>query len=160
MNKNEFKSMLENMYNDVNFNTDNANVLLSLANDFNGDKSNLLRNIYFKENSPVKVMNTTFNVGSNKDYQDEMLTISMKYDEFIIHLNQKAADVINKRSKAVDLFIAILSLPEPYSQLLYLRYYKRLSSEEIMDKLFISRSTYYRNFDKGLNKLIEIYNKR
>ncbi|MCQ2531468.1 MAG: DUF1492 domain-containing protein [Saccharofermentans sp.] len=157
MDKHELKTRLESMYDDMNFSNDKANYMLSLITDTNEDKEVLLKNIYFNDNSPLKIINYVYAPKGDCDYTGEILNISLKYDYFVKGINDTAQSLMRNYTNAVKLFLIVLSLPEPYSLLLYLRYYKRMNADDVMQKLHLSRTTYYRLYDRALSHTMDAY---
>ena len=147
----QLQTRLDTIYEDINLYNTQAEEILSLIDCTTNDKENLLSSIYFSENSPLKTMHYIYSPGSKGDSTAEMIRVSMNYDLFVNEMSRKAKELITIHNSAIDLFTIILSLPMPYCQLLYFRYYKKYSIDEIRNQLFLSRSSYYRLFDNAIS---------
>lgn len=158
MNTIELKDRLSSLYTDITVSGEDALKLINRFNDVSGDKKKLIDDLYFKENSPVRVINTQFLPKGEGDVTAEMLDLSIHYDEYIERLRKQITNIVERHEIAVRLFMIILNLKPKYSDILYLRYYKRLSTDEIMDKLDMKRSPYFRYHASALEMLRQEYN--
>ena len=59
--------------------------------------------------------------------------------------------------KIHSLFQIIMTLPYPVSKVMYMRYFKEKSDQEIAANMFCSRATFYRFHRSGLDKLTAMY---
>jgi DNA-directed RNA polymerase specialized sigma subunit len=87
---------------------------------------------------------------------DIMIDFSQGFNAFIESLEEKYVEMIITRRQATLLLKRMLSLKLPFAQLLYYTYYKRLHPEEIKDKLYISRATFYRKKSDAINALTHL----
>ena len=51
----------------------------------------------------------------------------------------------------------LLSIKYPYSKVMYLCYYKNMRDSEIREKFFMSKSSYYRVKNIGLDMITKMY---
>ena len=149
----ELKKKLDTLYDDLMIADHATSELMEFICSSGEDKRKLLNEVYFKDNAPVKVIGTEFLGRKEADITGEMLNVSIKYDEFIHRLHREADQIMTRHVEAVDIFNLILSLPEPYCRILYLRYFKRLSCQETMQSLYLSRTTFFRTYNKALMML-------
>ena len=149
------KKRLDSLYDDLMIADHATSELMEFICSSGEDKRKILDDMYFKDNAPVKVIGTEFLGRKESDITGEMLNISIKYDEFIHRLHREADQIMTRHIEAVDIFNLILSLPEPYCRILYLRYFRQLSCQETMQSLYQSRTTFFRNYNKALKMLQE-----
>ncbi len=157
----ELKERLETLYEDLTITTKDAEIILDLLSDATSDKHDILSNLYFKENSPLKVINTQFMPKGDGDTTGEMIDLSLKYDEYLTRLQNKAKSIIVRHQEAVEIFFALMDLEnDDYSNILYLRYIKRYATQEIWDKLHMSRPKYFRDHGAAIEALKEKINSK
>lgn len=152
------KSRLKTMYGDLTFSSKEACMLIGLLTDSIHDKDNFLRDLYFSENAPVKVLSTEDLPRGTGDATSEIIDICMGYDDYVKGIGREAYNLIDRHNKALRLFTNMLSLPFPYSQILYLRFFKDCSVDEICSEMFLSKSNFYRKFERGITLLLERLN--
>lgn len=154
MDQKELKTRLETLYDDLVITNRETTELLSFISKSGDERRKMLDDMYFKDNAPVKVLGTEFLGRKEADITGEMIALSSKYDEFIDRLHKEAYGMMARHNEAVDIFYMILSLPEPYCKILYLRYFRRLSCKETMSCLYQSRTTFFRNLNKAIELLL------
>ena len=111
------------------------------------------KDYYFYLSSLCKVSSFDRKIRCDGDMYGKMSDISEGYDRFMSKMEKKASDIQTRRKEALTLFCRILNLPEPYNEILYLRYFKRLSCKDIRSILFMSRSSFYRKKDEAVRLL-------
>jgi len=62
---------------------------------------------------------------------------------------------MDRHSRALRIFIVMMSLPMPFSQILYLKFFKCLTTEQVCEIMFLSKSGYYRKLEQALGLLAE-----
>ncbi len=154
MDQRELKIRLETLYDDLVITNRETTELLSFISKSGDERRRMLNDMYFKDNAPVKVLGTEFLGRREADVTGEMIALSTKFDEFIDRLHKEAYGMMARHNQAVDLFYMILSLPDPYCKILYLRYFRRLSCKETMNCLYLSRTTFFRNLNKAIDLLL------
>lgn len=148
------RERLTTLYTDLTCTQTEAVALVNLMSDSIDDKTNMIRDVYFRDRAPVKVLSTVFSgSGSNYDIENEIIEVSEGYDKFIKRLGYKTSSVLNRHALALSLFLEILALPDPYSKILYLHFYKGLTITEVSEALFISKSACHRQEQKGIRML-------
>ena len=157
MDKKQLKNILDNLYDDIIINDKEAVNLASFISSSRKDRNDMLRELYYSDNAPVKVLSTEFKGKGESDITGEMIDVSVKYDEFIERLEERVNDLIARHNKAMDVFFLIMSLPDPFCRLLYLKYFKK-TCDEVSVLLFISPSTFYRKLRDGEELLIKNIN--
>ena len=120
------------------------------------DMTNSLLDIYASNFSPCKVTDTEYIPRGQADMNDIMIDFSQGFNAFIESLEEKYVEMTVTRRQATLLLKRMLSLKLPFAQLLYYTYYKRLHPEEIKDKLYISRATFYRKKSDAINALTHL----
>lgn len=155
------RNRLSSLYVDLTCTGEEAETLVNFMTDSIDDKTTVLRDMYYHNNSPVKVLNPSYNIkGGKKDIEAEIIAVSEGYDIFIKKISCKTSNVLSKHSSALELFLAILTLPDPYARILYLRFFKGMTIEDVSNNLFISRSSCYRKQEKAISLLNDRLEKR
>ena len=121
------------------------------------DKKRKLMDIYAQFYSPCKVSDTSKLPKGQGDMNAVMLDFSEGYDRFIETMEKEYSKLLARRRSATILLSKILSIKYPYSRVLYLYYYLNMDTAEITDRLFISRATFYRLKNIGINILTGLY---
>jgi hypothetical protein len=148
------RERLSTLYSDLTCTNTEAVALVNLMNDSIDDKTNMIKDVYFRDRAPVKVLSTVFSgSGGTYDIENEIIEVGEGYDRFIRRLGYKTSCVLNRHFMALSLFLEILALPDPYSKILYLHYYKCLTITEVSETLFISKSACHRHEQKGIRIL-------
>ena len=132
----------------------------SIANEIlkvNADKNIDLMNIYADYFSPCKVIDPTFIPKGEVDMNDIMINFSEGFNIFLESLEEKYLDMLIRRRRATILLNRMLSDKFPFSILMYLYYYKHVDQADILDRLFISRATFYRIKSAAINSLTKMY---
>lgn len=160
MDKKQLKNILDNLYDDIIINDKEAVNLASFISNSRKDKNNMLKELYYNENAPVKVLSTEFKGKGESDVTGEMIDVSIKYDEFLDRLEKRVNDLISRHNKAMDVFLLIMSLPDPFCRVLYLKYFKKMTCDEVSVQLYISPSTFYRKLRDGEELLIKNINEK
>lgn len=160
MDKKQLKEILDNLYDDLIINDKEAVNLASFISSSRKDKNSIMRELYYNDNAPVKVLSTEFKGKGESDVTGEMIDVSIRYDEFLDRLETRVDDLISRHNKAMNVFFLIMSLPDPFCRLLYLKYFKRMTCDEVSVMLFISPSTFYRKLRDGEELLIRNINEK
>ncbi len=150
---------LNGLYTDLTCKSEEAENLVNFMCTSLDDKRTFLKDMYYRDHAPVKVLNPSYTgvKGGKKDIEAEIISISEGYDSFIKKLGNQTSDILSRHSMALELFVELLSMPEPYSRLLYLRYFKGLDMDEVSRITFMSKSSCYRKIEKGVELLIKRY---
>ena len=155
----ELKTELKTLYEDLTVSGEEASALISMAGEATRDRSEFLQDLYFKENSKIKVMETVYKSKAEGDSTMEMINISAGYDMFVSDLHKKAEKAMKTHCRAVIILTGILKLPSPHAEILYFRYLKRIPADEIERRLNMSRTTYFRYQERGIILLNEYIRK-
>ena len=123
-----------------------------------------MRKLYDNCNLPIKISTPFSDVySSDKFNPDVEHAIYEKYingfDEYLKNQEKTIEQIIKNNQTAVRIFRHIIALEAPYSDLLYLTYYRKYDVETITSILYISRPTYFRLRKKALYKLLEKLNR-
>ena len=149
-----FKARLKTLYPDLTYASKDAYALIKLINGGIDDKNAVIRDLYYHDHVPVKVINPGLRVkGGHFDIEDELISLSEGYDSYLKNMGTKVEDVICRHNVALEILINILSLPDPYARTLYLHYYKGYTVTEIAKEYYSSKTTCYRNIEKGTEML-------
>jgi len=87
----------------------------------------------------------------------EMIDFSQGFDKYIASLEKEYADAKRRRNEAVKLLTMLMTLKPPYSMILYLRYYRKISPKDACYQLHIARSTLFRKQSAALTQLSELF---
>jgi len=155
----ELKTELKTLYEDLTVSGEMASALISMAGEATKDRNEFLKDLYFRDNAKLKVMETVYHGKGEGDSTKEMINISAGYDNFVSDLQRKAETAINNHKRAVIILTGILRLPSPHAEILYFRYLKRIPADEIEKKLNMSRTTYFRYQERGIVLLDEYMRK-
>ena len=121
------------------------------------DKRKMLLDTYAEDYAPVKVADLSGLPKRECDMTGEMIDFSEGFDNYILSIEKEYTAAKKRRSEAIRLLTMLMSLKQPYSRLLYLRYYRKLSPEDACYEMHIARSTMFRKQSIALDKLTEIY---
>ena len=86
-----------------------------------------------------------------------LLSINKGYDKFIRSMEEDLVGMLMRRRRATLLLTKLLSIKYPYSKVMYLYYYKNMKENEISQKFFMSRATFYRIKNIGVEMLTRMY---
>ena len=150
------RERLNRLYKDLTFTGKEAVALVNFINTSIDDKHTMIRDVYYRDRAPVKVLNPAFTgSGGNYDIEGELINISEGYDRFLKKVGYKTSSVLDRHGRALDLLLSILALPDPYSRLLYLHFFKCLTIAEVSEIMFMSKSSCYRRVERGIHLLHE-----
>ncbi len=121
------------------------------------DKVNGLMDFYAGLFAPCKVTNPSKIPTGQADMNDILIDFSEGFNDFIESMEERYVELIMRRRKATILLSRMLSFKLPFSQLMYLFYYKRMHRDEITKMLFISRATFYRLKSQAIDALTRFY---
>ena len=153
------KDRLKNLYGDLTLTNREAVSLVNFMNQSMDDKHDLIKDIYFRDMSPVRVLNPGSEIPGQKgprDQTDEFIDVCEGYDVFIRNIGSRTSYLLEKHSRAVELFVDMLSLPHPYARILYMRFVKSCSIEDVGRELYMSKSACYRKQEKAIKMLFDI----
>ena len=148
---------LNSLQTDVNTVPEKAKCYLTELRKTRNDKRKALMNVYAADYAPAKVTDFSGLPKKEGDMTGEMLDFSNGFDKYIDSLEQEYMDAKRQRKEAVRLLTLMLSLKQPYSRILYLRYYKKLSPEDACFEMHIARSTLFRKQNAALSQLMELF---
>ena len=150
------RARLKTLYEDLTCSSDEAIQLVGFMNTCLTDKAAVLKDMYYKDHAPVKVLNPAYDVkGGVKDIEAEIIAVGEGYDQFVRKLSLKTTNILNRHKSALNVFVHILTLPDPYSRLLYLRFFKCMEMDDVMNEMFMSKSACYRKLERGIKLLNE-----
>ena len=148
---------LNSLYSDVNSTPERTAAFLEELKRAHEDRRAVLMDIYAGYYAPEKVTDYSGLPKRQCDMTGEMLDFSSGFDKYIASIEEEYNVIVKQKREAVALLSLILSLKQPYSRILYLRYYKRLSPEDASEELHIARSTMFRKRNVALGKLAELF---
>lgn len=155
--KNMVRSRLKYLRADLAYKSPVEESLINELSKAHEDKKRKLMDIYARFYSPCKVSNTEYNPRAQCDMSDIMIDFSEGYDKFIKAMEEELVENVMRRRRATVLLSRMLSIKYPYSKVMYLYYYKDMKDTEISEKFFMSRSTFYRLKDVGIDLLTQMY---
>ena len=118
---------------------------------------NTAMDAYAEDNSPVKVTDLSGLPKRECDMTGEMIDFSEGFDRYILSIEKESAAAKKRRSEAIRLLTMVMSLKQPYSRILYLRYYRKMSPENACYEMHVARSTMFRKQNVALDKLAEMF---
>ena len=121
------------------------------------ERNRSLMDLYACFYSPCKVSDTEYVPKAQGDMNDVMIDFSNGYEEFVKSMEEEYSTLMSRRRRAQGLLRRILSIPYPYSRVMYHFYYLAEEPEKISEELFISRATFYRIKSVALNILTSMY---
>ena len=164
MNLKQLKCILDNLFIDLHCPNEDVLKRLAFYNMTKRDREFILRKLYDDYNLPTKVSTTYSGVYSSDKFDPDVEhAIYEKYingfDEYLKKQEKTIEQIIKNNQTAVRIFRHIIALETPYSDILYLTYYRKYDIETITNILYISRPTYFRLKKKALIKLLEKINR-
>lgn len=151
------KKKLESLRTDLLIGDHHNKEILKLVKELKKGNKDAFFNQYIKNNSPVKVSDLSIKPVRDIDMNEIFIDLSYEFDKEVLNLTTDAGYIMKKFDDAIKLLTIILMLPLPYSYLFYLRYYKFMAVEDIARELKISKSTYYRHHDNGIEIICNYY---
>ena len=121
------------------------------------NKKRGIMDLYARFYSPCKVSDTEYMPKVQADMNDLMLDFSRGYNEFIKNMESEYVKSITRRYRATILLANILNIEYPYSRIMYLAYFIGMNTKDIIERLFISRATFYRLKSDAIDHLTAIY---
>lgn len=148
---------LNSMYSDANLDADKTAAYLEEIRKTSEDKRRLMMNVYAEYYAPAKVTDYSGLPKRECDMTGEMLDFSSGFDKFIASIEEQYNIIVKQKREAVALLSLVLSLKQPYSKLLYFRYYKKMSTKETCAEMHIGRSTLFRKREVALSELSKVF---
>lgn len=155
MHEETLKAKLKTMYVDLTFTSKEANMLVGLLTDSVDDREQILKHLYFGENAPVKVLSFENEPRGKGDITEEVIDLCMGYDRYSRNISREVYNLLDRHNRALKLFINMMSLPYPFAQILYLRYFKDMTVDEIRSETYLSKSGFYRKYEKAMSLLLD-----
>ena len=148
---------LNSMYRDVNASPDKTTSYLSDIKRTEEDKRRILMDLYAGYYAPEKVTDYSGLPKRQCDMTGEMLDFADNFDKYIASLEEEYSVFLKQKREAVALLAMVLSLRQPYSKILYLKYYKKMSPLEMCGEMHIASSTLFRKRHAALGELAELF---
>ena len=148
---------LNSMYRDVNSLPDKTNEYLKAVRSTEEDKRQILMNVYAGYYAPVKVTDYSGLPKRQCDMTAEMLDFADNFEKYLASIEEEYSVFIKQKREAVALLAMVLSLRQPYSRILYLKYYRKMSPAAMCDEMHIARSTLFRKRNAALGELAELF---
>ena len=148
---------LNSLYKDVNSAPEDTTSYLSFIKRTEEEKRKIIMDLYAGYYAPAKVTDYSGLPKRRCDMTGEMLDFVENFDKYIASLEDEYNYYIRQKREAVALLAMILSLRQPYSRILYLRYYKNMPPEKMCIELHIARSTLFRKRNDALEVLAEMF---
>lgn len=148
---------LNSMYSDVNLEPDKTAAYLEEIRKTSEDKRKLMMNVYAKYYAPEKVTDYSGLPKRECDMTGEMIDFSASFDDYVASVEEQYNVLVKQKREAVALLSLVLSLKQPYSRILYFRYYKRKTTRETCEEMHIARSTLFRKREAALCELSELF---
>lgn len=148
---------LNSLYSDVNTSPERTAAYLEELKKSQEDRRKILLDVYAGYYAPEKVTDYSGLPKRQCDMTGEMLDFSSGFDRYIASIEEEYNVIVKQKREAVALLSLVLSLKQPYSRILYLRYYKKLSPEDASEEMHIARSTMFRKRNAALGELAELF---
>ena len=151
----ELLDRLRNLRGDISFGDEEDRFKMFIDESIN-DREELARQFYFSENAPITVSDLEYTHGNSANMNKIMIEVVEGFENFLdqIMIEQQKED--RRKREAASLLKTIMLLPRPYSQILYLRYYKCFNWRTVCHLVNLERSSYYRKHNKAVDLLEEI----
>lgn len=121
------------------------------------ERNRSLMDLYACFYSPCKVSDTEYVPKAQGDMNDVMIDFSNGYEDFVKSMEEEYSELMSRRRRAQRLLRRILSIPYPYSRVMYHFYYLAEDPEKISEELYISRATFYRIKSVAINLITSMY---
>ena len=118
------------------------------------DREEIFRQMYDLDYLPVKVNN----LGESFQEDTDMECFDNYVQGFEEYLRQQEMEIdlfIRNNQIAVNIFLHLIRLKSPYSDVLYLLYFKNVDAKDVKCTMFLSRPSFYR---VKKNAMIELLN--
>lgn len=159
MYENVLRDRLTKLYSDLTCTGTEAASLIAFMNNSIDDKTKVIKDMYYRDHAPVRVLNTEFRgTGGRFDIEEELISISEGYDRFLKKIGKQTTVLLNRHTRALNLLLDLLALPDPYCRILYLRFFKGFTVEKVSEIMFISKTSCYRKQEQGIRLLYERIN--
>jgi len=145
------------MVEDMNLNSSKYAEKMKLLNEQDKDRKELL-SLYVHDHAPCAVTSSEYGAQSDVDYTAIMIDFTDGFETYSKKMKDEIDRIVVRNTHALYLFLNILKLPHPASEVLYYRYYKKMSAVDVQKKLYMSRSTYFRVNKAALELLVDKYN--
>ena len=150
-------SKLKSLSIDFNVAPDTTAAFLSEVKKTREEKRKAMMALYAEYYAPQKVSDYSGLPKRQSDMTAEMIDFSNGFDRYIASIEAEYNSVIKQKRDAAALLSLVLSLEQPYSRILYLRYYKKMSPDDVCSTLHIARSTMFRKRNAALGELVELF---
>ena len=150
-------SKLKSLSIDFNVAPDTTAAFLSEVKKTREEKRKAMMALYAEYYAPQKVTDYSGLPKRQSDMTAEMIDFSNGFDRYIASIEAEYNSVIKQKRDAAALLSLVLSLEQPYSRILYLRYYKKMSPDDVCSTLHIARSTMFRKRNAALGELVELF---
>ncbi len=155
MNRNIIIGRLQSLPEDLRISNDTLKALLEDYRNSTGEKEEMIRSMYAEDFSPVS-SSTGHVLRRGRDIQMDFYNKFIEgYDEYIDEILTQYRRNEKRLSEARRLMLLIFDLPADYNRILYLRYIRRFSRDELCDYLHISESAYYRAHSRAIEMLMK-----
>ena len=148
---------LGSLHNDVNMEPDSNTKYLAELKKTKEEKRRIIMDIYARYYSPQKTTDLSGLPKRQGDMTGEMLDFCAGFDQYIASMEAEYQAYSKQRKEAVQLLTMVLTLKQPFSRILYLRYYMKMSPEDACGTLHVARSTLFRKQNAALNKLMVMF---
>lgn len=152
MGKQLLKKRLTNLQKDISFGNSYLDAKCTMYDDIKASLDKLKED-YVRDHIPVKTSRTEIGVQSDCDMNDVFINFSEGYEKFSRKIAKQKKFYQYKRDSAIFLLDCIMKLESPYNELLFIKYFLNASSDTIEKLYFYSRTSLYRNLDRGTDKL-------
>ena len=105
MYENQLLSRLKNLYTDLTCSGQEAENLVNFMTDSIDDKVTVIRDLYYHDYAPVKVLNPSYTLqGGRNDIEAEIISVSEGYDSFLKKISCQTSNVLSKHSSALNIY--------------------------------------------------------
>ena len=157
----ELKSLvlrrLGSLHNDVNLEPDSNTKYLAELKRTKEEKRRIIMDIYAWYYSPQKTTDLSGLPKRQGDMTGEMLDFCAGFDKYIASMEEEYQACTRQRKEAVQLLTMVLTLKQPFSRILYLRYYMKMSPRDACNTLHVGRSTLFRKQNTALSELMVMF---
>lgn len=120
----------------------------------------LIKEMYISDYALASVVDTERDVIEVEPDPDRYNDFVIGFDKYLERTEKEIDEIINDNRQALIVFRTMLGLEHPYSTLLYNEFFRELPRKELLNTMYMSKSTFYRKRTIALEKLNESLKKQ
>jgi len=155
MDRDELIRRLKSLPDDINANNEGVKKAIQYYLDAAEDKDKFIKDAYASDYAPFATSAVT---GFSRDADDRMEIYEKfieGFDSYLIQLVEEYLEIVERKKEARKLLTLIMNLPPKHTKIIYYIYLKHMSVDELCEKLYMSRATFYRYKGQAVKMLID-----